>query len=163
MKQKQILFAFALLLLAALGCGTVGNPVNGTTGSIQGEVESIDGVSFHVRLLKDGQLVKQTVVDGSFELNDIEAGDYTLHISAEGYQEMERPVTVDAGETLSLDKVSLIELAIPGHDLNPGEGLSIGSQAPDFELPDANGTLHALDDYIGNNKKVVLIFYRGGW
>ncbi len=47
--------------------------------------------------------------------------------------------------------------------LEPGEGLNIGSQAPDFELPDGNGALHALADYIGNDKKVVIVFYRGGW
>lgn len=35
--------------------------------------------------------------------------------------------------------------------------LSIGTQAPDFELPDQNGDLHRLSDYRG--KKVVLYFY----
>lgn len=35
--------------------------------------------------------------------------------------------------------------------------LEIGSQAPDFELPDQNGELHRLSDYRG--KKVVLYFY----
>ncbi len=46
--------------------------------------------------------------------------------------------------------------------LEPGEGLSLGSQAPAFELPDGEGKLHALNDYIGD-QKVVLVFYRGGW
>ena len=46
--------------------------------------------------------------------------------------------------------------------LGPGEGLSLGSQAPAFELPDGDGKLHALNDYIGK-QKVVLVFYRGGW
>jgi len=35
--------------------------------------------------------------------------------------------------------------------------LEIGSQAPDFELPDQNGELHRLSDYRG--QKVVLYFY----
>ena len=35
--------------------------------------------------------------------------------------------------------------------------LEIGIQAPDFELPDQNGTMHALKDYRG--KKVILYFY----
>ena len=35
--------------------------------------------------------------------------------------------------------------------------LSVGTPAPDFTLPDQNGTLHALSDYRG--KKVVLYFY----
>ena len=35
--------------------------------------------------------------------------------------------------------------------------LEIGSPAPEFELPDQNGTLHRLSDYRG--RKVVLYFY----
>ena len=35
--------------------------------------------------------------------------------------------------------------------------LEIGTKAPDFELPDQNGKLHRLSDYIG--KKVILYFY----
>lgn len=46
--------------------------------------------------------------------------------------------------------------------LAPGEGLSLGSQAPAFELPDGDNKLHALNDYIGDTK-LVLVFYRGGW
>jgi hypothetical protein len=168
MKQIQSLFALIVLLFAAFGCGTTDNPIGDgdkietLTGTLQGEVQSIEGVAIQVRLLKAGQLVAHTEAHGSYELNDIEAGDYTLHISANGYQEVERNVTIVGGETVSLDKVSLVELAIPGHDLEPGEGLSIGSQAPDFELPDGSGELHTLSDSIANNQKVVLVFYRTG-
>lgn len=168
MKQIQSLLALIVLLFAAFGCGTTDNPIDDRdkidtlTGTLQGEVQSIDGVAIQVRLLKGGQLVAHTEAHGSYELNDIEAGDYTLHFSANGYQEVERNVTIVGGETVSLDKVSLVELALPGHDLEPGEGLNIGSQAPDFELPDGNGELHAFSDYIGNDKKVVLVFYRTG-
>ncbi len=35
--------------------------------------------------------------------------------------------------------------------------LQTGTQAPDFELPDQNGTLHTLREYRG--KKVILYFY----
>ncbi len=35
--------------------------------------------------------------------------------------------------------------------------LEIGTKAPDFELPDQNGKVHRLSDYIG--KKVILYFY----
>lgn len=35
--------------------------------------------------------------------------------------------------------------------------LETGTQAPDFELPDQNGNIHRLSDYIG--KKVILYFY----
>ena len=35
--------------------------------------------------------------------------------------------------------------------------LEVGSKAPDFSLPDQNGTIHKLSDYRG--KKVILYFY----
>lgn len=35
--------------------------------------------------------------------------------------------------------------------------LKVGTKAPDFTLPDQNGTQHALHDYLG--KKVILYFY----
>ena len=35
--------------------------------------------------------------------------------------------------------------------------LEIGTKAPDFELPDQNGTMHRLSDYAG--KKVIIYFY----
>lgn len=35
--------------------------------------------------------------------------------------------------------------------------LEVGTKAPSFTLPDQNGTMHSLEDYIG--KKVVLYFY----
>ena len=35
--------------------------------------------------------------------------------------------------------------------------LEIGTKAPEFELPDQNGTIHKLSDYRG--KKVILYFY----
>jgi peroxiredoxin Q/BCP len=38
-----------------------------------------------------------------------------------------------------------------------GEVLKVGTKAPDFELPDAEGKIHKLSDYEG--KKIVLYFY----
>ena len=35
--------------------------------------------------------------------------------------------------------------------------LESGTKAPDFELPDQNGEVHKLSDYLG--KKVILYFY----
>ena len=41
------------------------------------------------------------------------------------------------------------------------EGLSVGTQAPDFSLPDANGNIVSLSDFQGRN--VVLVFYPLDW
>ena len=35
--------------------------------------------------------------------------------------------------------------------------LELGTKAPAFELPDQNGEMHRLSDYLG--KKVILYFY----
>ncbi len=255
MKQVLTPLALALLLFVGFGCGTE-NPVEeivetDTTGTLRGDVQSINGVSIQVRLLKDGQLVKQVETQASYEIDAIEAGNYTLQISAKGYETQEIPVTIIAEEVVSLDKVTLNALETPvshlsgvltnettgetlggvslqltdnagetyetlttaagvfifenlpvqqsmtltishaGYEdkeitidpiptdetreltveltplpeveeLPPGQGLSIGSQAPDFELPDSSGKAHALADYI-SDQNVVLIFYRGGW
>ena len=255
MKQTLALLAFALLLFIGLSCGTENSveemvEIN-TTGTLRGDVQSIDGVQIQVRLLKDGQLVAQIEAQASYEIDAIKAGNYTLQISAKGHETKEVAVTVIAEEVVSLDKVMLVALETPvshlsgvltnettgevlggvnlqltdnsgkvhetlttaagvftfenlpveqaftltidyaGYEgkevavhpipaaetleltveltplpeaekLPPGQGLSIGSQAPVFELPDSNGKLHALADYTAD-KNVVLIFYRGGW
>ncbi|MCG9133794.1 carboxypeptidase regulatory-like domain-containing protein [Candidatus Poribacteria bacterium] len=254
------MFAFTLLLLTGLNCGTE-NPVEETgdtleaetslTGTLRGDVQSIEGVLIQVRLLRDGQLVTQTETQASYELDAVTAGNYTLQISAKGHETTEIDVTVIAGQVVSPDKVTLVALGTPvshlrgvltnevtgeplgginlqltddagkayetlttaagvfsfenlpvqqpftltiahaGYEdkevavgpipaaetleltvelaplqeperLDPGQGLSLGTEAPDFELPDGNGKLHALADY-NADKNVVLIFYRGGW
>ena len=253
------MFALALLLFAGLNCGTE-NPVEETvelpvtetlTGTLHGEVQSIEGAVIQVRLLRDGQLLAQIETEATYELEALEAGNYILQISAKGHQETEINATVVAGQVVTLDKVTLAALDTPvshlqgiltdvatgapipevhlqltnaagksyealttetgvftfenlpieqafslkiehanyentevkvqpipasetfklnlkliplpaAEELDPGQGLSIGSRAPDFELSDGNGKAHTLADYIGN-KKVVLVFFRGVW
>lgn len=45
-------------------------------------------------------------------------------------------------------------------NIKPYKNLAPGSQAPDFELPDSNGTLHRLSDFKGN---IVYIDFWGTW
>ncbi len=247
------------------------------TGAFSGTVEIIEGETVYMRLLKAGQLLAQmeftmdgvksvrqagssiaissSTISGSgvgnYHIKEAEIGDYTLQVSAKGYQTKELIVTVIADQGISLDKIALVALEqpvshlqgiltdvatgapIPGvhlqltdksgkvyealttdagvftfenlpveqafslkiehasyentevavqpipasetfeldlklipqleaEELDPGQGLSLGSKAPDFELSDGNGKAHTLADYIGN-KKVVLVFFRGVW
>ena len=119
MKQIHVCLALALLLFAGLNCGTE-TPVEETvdptvvetpTGTLRGEVQSIEGVVIQVRLLKDGELLTQTEIEATYELGSLEAGDYTLQISAKGYETTEINVTAIAGQTVSVDKVTLVALA----------------------------------------------------
>ncbi len=48
-------------------------------------------------------------------------------------------------------------LTLEPETLPPSEGLAIGSTAPDFSLPDADGNVHELSDYAG--QKVTLVFF----
>ena len=269
------------LLLFAFGCGTespieetgdITSIEPAATGAFRGDVELIEGVTIYMRFLKAGQILAQVEFEmhgvkatstnaniftstnqgiGTYSVKEAELGDYTIHVSAKGYQTTELNVTVIPDQRISLDKVALVALKTPashlhgvltdevtgepigavnlqlkdnagkvyetlttaagvfsfenlpveqpftltiahtGYEdeavavdpipasetleltielvprqeperLDPGQGLSIGSQAPDFELPDGNGKLHALADY-NADKNVVLIFYRGGW
>lgn len=247
------------------------------TGAFSGDIEIIEGETVYIRLLKTGQLLAQiefvmngvktvrqagasvnissSTISGSgignYHIKDAELGDYTLQISAKGYQTQTLTVTVIPDQRISLDKIALVALEQPAshlqgiltdvatgapisqvhlqltdkagkvyealtteagvytfenlpveqaftlkiehadyentevavqpipasetfeldlklipqpdaEKLDPGQGLSLGSKAPDFELSDGNGKLHKLADYIGN-KKVVLVFFRGVW
>lgn len=257
MKQTMTLLALALLILVGLNCGSTEDPIDKIdevqleSGKLQVQVEEIEGVTINVRLLKDGQLIAQADSAANYELGEIEKGEYTVEISAKGFETVEISVNIVAGETYLLDSVTLSPLEDPVAHLNgqltdektgnvlsdvlvkltdesgeeyetltsddgtftfenlpvdqtftltishegfeeqsitidaigadltfeidvelkalpepeildPGEGLSIGSKAPDFELPDSNGEIKTLADFI-DDKKAVIVFYRGGW
>ena len=249
----------------------------GATGAFYGTIEIIEGETVYMRLLKAGQLLAQMefVMDGvktarqaefsgsitastlsgsgvgNYHIKEAEIGDYTLQVSAKGYETKELTVTVIADQRISLDKIALVALERPvshlqgiltdvatgasipqvhlqltdesgkiyealtteagvftfenlpiaqaftlkiehrdyenaeievkpipasetfeldlkliplpeAEELVPGQGLSLGSKGPDFELSDGEGKVHKLTDYIGN-KKVALIFFRGVW
>jgi len=66
------------------------------------------------------------------------------------------PACHDAKQTLQ-EIVSIEETV---EQLPLGEGLAIGATAPEFSLPDADGSTHSLSDYSG--QKLVIVFYRMG-
>ena len=118
----------------------------------------------HLQLTERAGKVYEALTTGAgvftFENLPVEQA-FTLSIAHVGYEEAEVPVhPIPAAETLEL-RVQLTRRAEP-EKLDLGQGLSLESQAPAFELPDGDGKLHALADYVGN-KDIVLVFYRGGW
>lgn len=178
LKQSYIFLMIIAVWFAVLGCSNTDNSldvVTGTetsSGTIQGEVQLIDGVPIQAILLSDSQLIKQTVAEGSFKFTDLTAGNYTLKFIAHGYDTIEVQVELTQRTSITIEKVILTKQTLPeveeldlppqSTELPPGEGLKIGAIAPDFELPDGNGDLYTLSDYIGEEKKVVLVFYRTG-
>ena len=128
----------------------------------EGTGEPLGGIN--LQLMDNAGKVYETLttVAGVFSFENLPVHQpFTLTIAHAGYEGKEVAVSpIPAAETLELT-VELTPLAEP-EKLDPGQGLSVGTQAPDFELPDGKGKLHALADY-NPDKNVVLIFYRGGW
>jgi len=74
-------------------------------GSINGYIKTSDGaaapeVNVQLKEIRKGTVSRE---DGSFILNHIPAGNYTLIVSFVGLKTIQKPVTVQAGETLQLD------------------------------------------------------------
>ncbi len=121
MKRTLTLLAFTCLMLIAFGCGTTEDIDEDVIeediiqiGTVTGEVQSIDSVPIQVRILKAGELIEQIETDGNYEFTELEEGDYTIQISAQGYETTELNATVVAAEgTISLEKVGLVKLDIP--------------------------------------------------
>ena len=85
----------------------------------------------------------------------------TLTIDHDGYEKHE--MTIDLIPANETAKVTIELMPIQqGEQLPAGDGLTVGTEAPDFNLPDGDGKMHAFADYVGK-KKVVLVFYRGSW
>ena len=132
----------------------------------------IDGVPIQVTLSLDNQTISQSVAEGNFDYTDLEPGNYKIIFVANGYDQFVAEVVVAKGIDISIGKIILTKQTLPeiedfdlpaqSTELPPGEGLKIGAKAPDFELPDGNGDLYTLSDYIGEEKRVVLVFYRTG-
>lgn len=64
---------------------------------------------------------------------------------------------IDDTKDSELDTIPITE---PEAEL--GEGLIIGTHAPDFELSDGYGTKHRLSEHLDDGKNVVIVFYRTG-
>ena len=119
------------------------------------------GVS--VQLTDEAGVVLETPTanSGVFEFEGVAADQrLTVTIDIDEYEKQEFVVDpIPVGETVKLE----VELNPLNPDQLPeGDGLVVGGQAPDFNLPDSDGEMVALADYAGD-KKVVLVFDRGEW
>ena len=176
------------MLIIAYGCGESESPITtdkdtidrGTTDVID-EQPSLVGTA-RVRGLLVDQATKQTLrntrvklVDsqgetqevlttraGVFEFEGLPAGEkFTVIVELDGYEKHESIVTpVETDETATIT-VNLVPV-VKEDQLPPGDGLSVGATAPDFNLKDGDGKAHSLADYAGE-QRVVLLFDRGAW
>lgn len=104
-------------------------------------------------------LETSTTAFGVFEFEGVNPNpQLTLTIESDEHEKLELPLGPVRGTThfdLQLNPLN-------PEQLPEGDGLAIGLEAPAFNLPDSNGKMIALADYLGK-QKVVLVFDRGGW
>ena len=133
LNKIQLMMVLAAILMLCLGCGTDDesivepetpvepdtstvepDPVT-VTGSLKGAVERIEGVSVAIRVLQNGNAIASTTVDadGSYQIDNIAPGTYTVEIAAKGYETVEQTVQISADKVASLDRATLKVLEIP--------------------------------------------------
>ena len=121
--------------------------------------DPLTGVS--VKLADEAGVILETPTanSGVFEFEGVAADQkLTVSIDMDEYEKQEFIVDpIPVGETVKL-QVELIPLN--PDQLPEGDGLVVGVNAPDFNLPDSDEEMIALADYAGK-KKVVLVFDRG--
>ena len=125
--KSQLLIALAAILTLSLGCGTddesIVEPDTSTeapasdtvTGSLNGSVEKIEGVSVVIRVLQNGNTIASATADadGNYRIDNVAPGAYTAEIVAKGYEAVEKTVQVSADEVAALDRVKLKALETP--------------------------------------------------
>ena len=137
-----------LLLLAVFGCETTEKPLTdikeaeSTTGIVRVIIQTEDDVNVRIHLIQEGKEIQRTEGDGRFTLRNLDPGEYTLRISAQGFHDTERNVTVTAGETVTLDTITLEEVEGPvSHIIGLVRNSRTGIRLPEIlvELTDQDG------------------------
>ncbi len=178
-----LLTLLSSILIAVLGCGESKTPSTideGTVDVIDEEPSTVATAGIRGLLVDQGtkQTLKNTRVQlvdsqgeirevlttraGVFEFENLPAGEkFTVVVELDEYEKHEavvNPILAGETETITVNLVPILKM----DELPPGDGLSVGSTAPDFNLADGNGKRHSLADYAGE-QRVVLLLDRGAW
>ena len=123
----QLLIALAAIFILCLGCGTDDESIvepdisaedpasDAVTGSLNGSVEKIEGVSVVIRVLQNGNAIASATADadGNYRIDNIAPGAYTVEIVAKGYEAVEKTVQVSVDEVAAVDQVALKAIEVP--------------------------------------------------
>ena len=166
------------MLIAVLGCGeeVTPGPVDmidekpptvataGIRGLLvdQGTKQTLRNT--HVQLVDSQGEIREALTTraGVFEFENLPAGkNFTIVVELDEYEKHEvvvNPILAGETETITVNLVPILKM----DELPPGDGLSVGIKAPNFNLRDGNGKAHSLADYAGK-QRIVLLFDRGAW
>lgn len=91
---------------------TVTNQGGNVTGKVVDDSgQNVAGVT--VSLVKDGQepIAVQTGVDGTYTIEDVLAGEYTIQVSKDGYAapQQEQKVTIITGQTVTVPQIAMVK------------------------------------------------------
>lgn len=183
-----LLTLFSSMLIVALGCSESEPPttkddvtIDEGTKDVIDEQPSVDGTAgirgllvdqgtkktlgnTRVQLVDSQGKIRETLTTqaGVFEFKNLPSDQrFTVVVKLDEYEKHEAVVNpIGAGETekITVNLVAILRM----EDLPPGDGLSVGSKAPDFNLKDGDGKAHSLANYAGK-QRVVLLLDRGAW
>ncbi|MBT1174176.1 FIVAR domain-containing protein [Bifidobacterium sp. LC6] len=74
--------------------------------AVSGKVVDAEGAAIEGAAVRLGKAKAKTAADGTFSFADIEAGEYTLSIAKDGYEDVSQQVTVDDAD-LAIDPITL--------------------------------------------------------
>lgn len=95
-------FIVLLVLTPSLAAQSQDGPTGGIEGSVRDEVEGVALAGANV-LLDGTTYGASTDSEGRFAIEAVPAGEYTVVVSLVGYEASRQPISVEAGETISLD------------------------------------------------------------
>ena len=131
-------------------------------GLVLDQVTKKPVVNVRVQLTDEAGVISETVTTalGVFEFEAVAPNPkLTLTLDSNEHEKLVLPLDPVGGGTEQLD---LQLTPLNPEQLPVGDGLAVGLKGPDFNLPNSDGEMIALADYVGK-QKVVLVFDRGGW
>ena len=149
MRKFILLFTFTFFWLLTWSCDDE-MPSSGSIYGMISDAESTSPIMGAQVILSPGNITAVTGSDGTYEFQNLDAGQYNLMVSASGYNVNNRQVTVVAGESIICDMQLKKEKAMSGIELST-RTLDFGTNYDELTLDIRNtGTSGNIDWYISN-------------
>ena len=112
------LMSLGVVILLWLGCGASESPVEPiqpTTGSLEGRVTPIEDLPITIQVHQAGVVIAsaEADTDGTYRIDGIENGTYIVSAAAKGFETVQFTVQIHAGEITALNVAALKALEIP--------------------------------------------------